>query len=41
VTHILTLRTVPAVEILNFKKSKMADGRHLEKSKDGYILATV
>jgi len=24
-----------------FDKSKMADGRHLEKSKNGYISATV
>jgi len=30
--HILGLRTGPEVEISNFWKSKMADGRHLEKS---------
>jgi len=28
------------VKISNFRKSEMADGRHLEKSKDGDILAT-
>jgi len=27
------IRTGPAVEISNFKKSKMVDDRHLEKSK--------
>jgi len=34
---ILALRTVLRVKNSNFYKSKMADGRYLEKSKTGYI----
>ena len=35
----LALRTLLAFKISNFYKSKMADGRHLEKSKNGHISA--
>jgi len=36
--RILALRTEPAVEISNFKKFKMADDRHLEKSKNVVLI---
>ena len=39
--RILAFQTVSALKISNFYKSKMADGRHLEKSNNGYISVTV
>jgi len=35
--RILTLQTVLTIKILNFYKSKMVDGRHLEQSKNSQI----
>ena len=40
-SHILGFRSGPEVKIFNFCKSKMAYGRHLEKSKICYISETV
>jgi len=37
----LSKTRVLAVKISNFYTSKMADGRHLEKSKNGHIFAKI
>ena len=37
-SRILAFQTTPAVEISNFLKSKMADGCHLEKWKNGVLM---
>jgi len=39
--HTARAQTAPAVKISHFEKSKMAQGGHLEKLKNGHISTTV